>query len=385
MLGKYKKSHLIINVILFILMAFMFLNVFYLRYTSYWFLITTILIPTVLLILIFGYEKKNRRFKYELTFFIFAYSALFLVITYLIGLSIGYTASVYKLNFSNFIHNIIPYFLLIVSSEVLRYEISRKGDGSFLSYVLITIILILVDLSLFVTTYDLNTSDGHLKYVCVIFLPSLFKNVALLYFTKRGGLLPSLVYRIMLDLKLVVLPIFPDFGIYFESIIYTMLPMIMMFLIQFQLKPYIVEDDSNSSRKTILIKYIIFFILLAMVLFVNILVSSVFKYGVSAIGSGSMTPNINKGDAVIFKKLDKKEEPVIGDILVFKKEKRVIVHRIIEIVKIGEEEKIYYTKGDANEKPDGYPIERKDIVGVVKSRIRYIGIPSVALSEIFNK
>ena len=385
MLGKYKKSHLIINVILFILMAFMFLNVFYLRYTSYWFLITTILIPTVLIILIFGYEKKNRRFKYELTFFVFAYSSLFLVITYLIGLSIGYTASVYKLNFSNFIHNIIPYFLLIVSSEVLRYEISRKGDGSFLSYVLITIILIFVDLSLFVTTYDLNTSDGYLKYVCGIFLPSLFKNVALLYFTKRGGLLPSLVYRIMLDLKLVVLPIFPDFGIYFESIIYTMLPMIMLFLIQFQLKPYIVEDDSNSSRKTILIKYIIFFILLAMVLFVNILVSSVFKYGVSAIGSGSMTPNINKGDAVIFEKLDKKEEPVIGDILVFKKEKRVIVHRIIEIVKIGEEERIYYTKGDANEKPDGYPIERKDIVGVVKSRIRYIGIPSVALSEIFNK
>ena len=48
-------------------------------------------------------------------------------------------------------------------------------------------------------------------------------------------------------------------------------------------------------------------------------------------------------------------------------------------------EKIYYTKGDANKDPDGYPIERKSILGIYKTSIKYIGFPSVALGELINK
>lgn len=386
MLKDYKKSHLIINIVLSLLLVFMILNVLIFKSTSYKFLIATILIPTVLLIAIFGYEKKSRRFKYELAFYVFFYSAFFLLATYLIGLFTGFTSNVYKLNFTGLIHNIIPYLLLIIISEVLRYEISRKGDGSTLSYILVTLILIFVDLTLFITTYDLSTGDGQIKYICAVIMPSLFKNIALLYFIKRGGMLSTLIYRILLDLKLVVVPIFPNFGIYFDSIIYTLLPAIMMFVIHFQLKAYKVEEnDTNTNRKSLLIKYIIMFTILTVVLFINILVSNVFRYSMIAIGSGSMTPKINKGDAIVYKRLDKKIEPEVGQILVFRKDKKIIVHRIIEIVDIGNNEKVYYTKGDANDSPDGYPIERKDALGIVKSRIRYIGIPSVMLGELFNK
>lgn len=386
MLRKYKKSHLIINIVLSLLLVFMVLNILIFKNASYEFLIATILIPTILLIAIFGYEKKSRRFKYELAFYVFFYSALFLVVTYIIGLFTGFTSNVYRLNSTGIIHNVIPYLLLIIVSEVLRYDISRKGDGSTLSYVLVTLILILVDLSLFITTYDLSTGDGQIKYICAVIMPSLFKNIALLYFTKRGGMLSTLIYRILLDLKLVVVPIFPNFGIYFDSIIYTLLPAIMMLIIHFQLKAYKVEEnDTTISKKSLLVRYIIMFTILSMVLFVNILVSNVFKYSMIAIGSGSMTPKINKGDAIVYKRLDKKTEPEIGQILVFKKDDKMIVHRIIEIVDIGNNEKVYYTKGDANDSPDGYPIERKSALGIVKYRIRYIGIPSVMLGELFNK
>ena len=126
---NYKKSYLIINVILSILLIFFFFNIFIFKQTSFIFLITSILIPTLLLILTFGYEKKSRRFKYESLFYVFAYCVLFLLITYFIGIFIVFSKNVYKLNFSNLINNIIPYLILIVISEVLRYEISRKGEG----------------------------------------------------------------------------------------------------------------------------------------------------------------------------------------------------------------------------------------------------------------
>ena len=57
------------------------------------------------------------------------------------------------------------------------------------------------------------------------------------------------------------------------------------------------------------------------------------------------------------------------------------MRRIIEIIDIGNGNLVYYTKGDANESPDGYTIEYKDMIGTVLTRIKYIGIPSVLIGE----
>ena len=383
---NYKKSYLIINVILSVLLIFFVANIFIFKQTSFIFLITSILIPTILLILIFGYEKKSRRFKYESLFYVFAYCILFLLITYFIGIFIGFSKNIYKLNFSNLINNIIPYLILIVISEVLRYEISRKGEGSLLSYVLVTAILICVDMSIFLKTYDLSIGDEQIKFICAIVMPSFFKNICLIHFNRNGGIYSSLLYRLLLDLKIFIFPIFPNFGIYWDSVIYTTLPVLMSLIIRLHLKQYKYEYDTRTIlKKGALYNYLFYFILFGLILIINILVSCSFKDNMIAIGSGSMSPKIEKGDAVIYEKFDGKNMPEKEQILVFHKDKKIIVHRIIDVVDINEKEKIYYTKGDNNDSPDGYPIETKDIVGVVKTKIKYIGIPSVLISELIKK
>lgn len=385
MLRNYKKSYLVINTILALLLIFLSFNLWSFKHTSYWFLIITILIPTSLIILLYGYEIKSRRFKYELSFYVFIYVIAFLLITYSIGLFLGFTSNVYKLNFTNLVHNIIPYIVLIFVSEILRYEISRKGDGSVLSYILVTTILTMVDLCLFRNTYDLTTGDGQIKYLCIIFIPNLFKNIILLYFTKYGGIYPSLIYRLLLDLKLVIAPIFPNFGPYFECIINTTLPVLMAFIIHFNLKKFEDEQqniDVKGSRK---FKYVVLAIILAIVIMINLLVGCTLKFSMVAIGSNSMIPAFAKGDVVIYERVSIDKELQEGQIIVFKKDKKTIVHRLIEIVDIGNGEKIYYTKGDANADPDGYPIEKRSIIGVYKASIKYIGYPSVALGELINR
>lgn len=384
MLKNYKRSYLVINIILTLLFIFLCMNLWILKHTSYLSLIITILIPTAIIIGLYGYEFKSRRFKYELSFYVLIYVICFLLITYMLGLFLGFTSNVYKLNFTNLIHNIIPYAILIVICEVLRYEISRKGDGSILSFILVTIILTLVDVTLFRNTYDLSTGDGQIKYMCVIVIPNLFKNVILLYFTKNGGIYPSLIYRLILDLKLVIVPIFPNFGPYFECIINTTLPVLMAFIIQFNLKKF--EDaqeniDVKGSKKY---KYIALSIIIIIIIFLDVLVSCLFRFSMISIGSNSMIPKFAKGDAIIYERLSSSKELEVGQIIVFKKDKKTIVHRLIEIVDIGNGEKVYYTKGDANTDPDGYPIERKNILGVYKLSIKYIGFPSVALGELIN-
>lgn len=386
MLKDYKKSYLVINMILLVLFVFLATNIAYYKQTSYLFCSIALLIPLAIIIFIYGYERKKRRYMYELIFHIFAYSLLFILFTYFLGIFIGFTKSIYKFDLNNILQNVLPYLLLIAVSEIFRYEIVRKGDGSPTSYVLITLILIMIDMCLFLTTYDLSTGDGQIKYICSIILPSIFKNIVLLYFSKKGGPLPSLIYRIMFDLRLVLLPIFPDFGLYFECTINCILPVVFFFLFQFSIK----NDEKNNNegvnvRKKFLHRYLFALVLIIAALTVNILASGYFKYSLIAIGSGSMSPKIEKGDAVLYRRLDKDEDPAVGDILVFKKDHKTVVHRIIEMVDTGKSGKVYYTKGDANESPDGYPIERKDMLGIVMLRIKYIGIPSVFIGEAISK
>ena len=97
-----------------------------------------------------------------------------------------------------------------------------------------------------------------------------------------------------------------------------------------------------------------------------------------------MEPYIAKGDAIVYERFKDSGEVKIGNILVFKKENKIIVHRIIDIVEVNDNEKVYYTKGDANSKEDGFPLTEDEILGVVKLRIKYIGIPSVTLGELLK-
>ena len=94
-----------------------------------------------------------------------------------------------------------------------------------------------------------------------------------------------------------------------------------------------------------------------------------------------MKPNINKGDVVIIKKLDNYESLKIGDVLAFKHDNIIIVHRIVNIIE--EDGKYYfYTKGDNNNSEDNFAIYEDLIVGVVNIRLPFIGYPTVWFNEL---
>ena len=105
-----------------------------------------------------------------------------------------------------------------------------------------------------------------------------------------------------------------------------------------------------------------------------------------AIGSQSMYPNISKGDVVIidqFKNEERCKDVVVGEVLVFKHNNIIIVHRVTDI-KERNGRLIFNTKGDNNNSADVYDIDQSQVVGVAKFKIPLIGMPSVWLSETVN-
>lgn len=382
---RIKKSYVIIDIILSIFIIFLMINIFFIRKCDYFFLIITTLIPFIILILRLGFEKKNKRFTYETMFYMFSYTVIYLIIIYLLGLYTGFNRRIYNLNLYNLISNIIPYFLVIVIGEYFRSEVVRKAENSTLSYILLSISMVLIDCIIYLKTFDLSISDNQIKFICYILLPSVSKNGLLLYISNIGGHYPCIIYRLIMELTIFIIPIEPNFGLYIESVVNTLLPAIIGFLTYYNLGKYrnkeILVKDYNKNGVYSYISIILTVILITSFV---ILSSCKFEYGLISIGSGSMTGTINKGDAVIYKSINKKTKIKKGDILIFSKEGRVIVHRIIRTVKTNEKEIVYYTKGDANKSEDGYPIQKKDIIGIAVKRIRYIGIPSVSLHELIN-
>jgi signal peptidase len=115
---------------------------------------------------------------------------------------------------------------------------------------------------------------------------------------------------------------------------------------------------------------------------VVMLISNQFYYGSFVIATDSMTGEINKGDMVIYERYE--DQLIIeGQVIVFEKNKSMIVHRVADI-KIINGVTRYYTKGDANEDLDAGYITDSNIVGLVNYKIPFVGYPSIWVHSLFK-
>lgn len=91
---------------------------------------------------------------------------------------------------------------------------------------------------------------------------------------------------------------------------------------------------------------------------------------------------LSKGDVVIIKNIFNNYDVLKeGQIIAYKYENVIVVHRIIKI--LDEKDKKYiYTKGDANLQPDNYVVLEENVIGIVKFKIPFIGLPTVWLNNI---
>ena len=94
-----------------------------------------------------------------------------------------------------------------------------------------------------------------------------------------------------------------------------------------------------------------------------------------------MKGTIDKGDVVFLDKYNKTYK--IGDVIAFEYGGTTIIHRIVDINK--GENITYVTKGDYNNSKDSWLVYPKDIKAKCKFKIKYLGWPTVLLSEFLSK
>lgn len=342
---------------------------------------------TVLIKLIFKTKIPLSIYKKQILIFMTIFAIIYLGIFYLFGLYVYYfskTPTVF--GFETLYRYIIPLTIIIISTEEIRQTIIiQNGKINILkkefdiSKILLFINTVLIDVLIYARLYDVTKFDDFLTVIGFIIFASVACNLLYNYITKRYGNRSVIIYKLITILYIYIIPIVPNMYIYFRSFLRMIYPYIIYLILENTYSKTnfaVAYKDKKKSIITITITLIISTL-------ITMLISCEFKYGILVIGSGSMTGTIDIGDSIVYEQY-KKQRINKGDIIVFNVMGIKTIHRVIEIENVNNEIR-YITKGDANEKEDIGYITNKNIIGITKFKIKYIGYPTLWLRELFNK
>ena len=297
---------------------------------------------------------------------------------YFLGIFAGFYRSTVQLTLWSIANYIIPFIIIIISSEITRKNLLLR-ENKILQYIIV-IAMVMLDVVINTNIYNLDSVNDYFTLVTFIIISSIANNIFFNYSVKKfRNATAIIIYKIITTLYMYFIPITPDIYIFLESVFKLILPYIMYAIVQtfYGKKEEIISTKHKRRDTVILIISIIIIVLIIM------LVSCKFKFGALVVGSASMTGTINKGDIIIYEKYEEEEQVKVGSVIVFNNDDTKIIHRIIDKKTIGGK-LIYHTQGDANQtKDEGYRVY-EDIYGQVKLRIPYIGYFTLWINDLLG-
>ena len=346
-----------------------------------------IILLTFLAIKFLGFQKnKKTKMKQYITNVTIVMIILFFVLSYGIGLFVGFLSNSYSRTIEAIISNTFCQLIIIIATEIFRYTVIRANKDKKYVVVFATIIITIFELVTTLQPLSLTDYAGLFRTITATALPIISKNIVISYLVYHIGYVPGLIYRLVMDLYIYIMPIVPDLGDYLNSMLGIGLPFLIYLYASRTINEYnngVERNYGTETFKLIDIPFITFMVVLIC------LISGFFPYYMIGIGSESMTPKILKGDAVIIHKISNKAKKngtaklEEGQIIAFKMRDKTIVHRLVKIEK--KDGVTYYrTKGDANNSNDNINLTINNIYGVVEFKIPYIAKPTIYLTEFLN-
>jgi signal peptidase len=215
--------------------------------------------------------------------------------------------------------------------------------------------------------------------VAVTLFPSIIANLLYHYLTKRYGMYPNMVYRLLITLYVYLIPYIPNVPNVIFAFANIFVPILIFLFIDSLYEKKVRYALQRKSKLTVPITVIA----LAIMIFVVMVISNQFFIGTYVIATESMTGELNKGDAAIYERYDD-QTITEGQVIAFEKNGIVVIHRVVDIQIINGQTR-YFTKGDANEGLDSGFIFDSNIIGLINFKLHYIGYPTLWLRSLFSR
>ena len=303
---------------------------------------------------------------------------LYTVITYLTGVWVGFYSNPSILSGDRFLRYFLPIIVIIIATELIRSVLLAQKNK--IVSVLAFLIGILADLAIGQGIAGVTSLSQFMDVVGLTFFPAITSGMLCQHLVKRYGPVSTIVYRLLLTLPAVILPLTPAIPEVITSFVLVFLPLaVRMFIDLLYEKKQKYATRQRASRWSFVSFAATFLCMVTLV----ILISGQFQYKLLVIATPSMTGSLDVGDAVIYEEYDGDviEE---GDIVVFTKDDQTfVVHRVVG-VEYYDGTLYYTTKGDANlDADDGY-VTSSQIRGIVKLNLPHVGHTSLWLRDLFT-
>lgn len=303
---------------------------------------------------------------------------LYFTVFYLSGLRFGFVKATVPFNLQTLTKRILPILLIIISSEIIRRILHTQESAT--ASALAFLACLLSELAIAGGLHSVATLNTMMDMVGLTLFPAITAGTLCQFISARHGALPPIAYRSLLILTPYFIPIAPAIPDALRSFIVLLLPLVLLlFLRALYEKP---KKCAMASPRTKRLGYISAALGILLSAGFILLVSCQFRFGTIVIATGSMTGELNIGDAIIYERYD---DQLIkeGTVIVFEKDRSLIIHRVVEIEHINGQTR-YYTKGDANEDRDLGFVTDSNIKGITNFKISYIGYPSLWMHRIFE-
>jgi len=302
---------------------------------------------------------------------------LYLSIFYLSGLHFGYIRSTVPFSLSSLGKNILPCLIIIIASEIVRHVlvVQKKPLATALSFA----IGILSQIALTINLQAITHFNAFMDLTALTLFPAFSAGILYTHVSVRYGAIPNILYRACITLSAYFIPLTPNLPDIFIAFSNLLFPLLLFCFLRSLFEPKKKRATEKPQKR--IIAYLSAFIGILLATALLMLISCQFRFGAVVIATESMTGELNVGDAIIYERY---EEQIIseGQIIVFQKEKTLLVHRVVEIENINGQTR-YYTKGDANSYRDDGFVTDSDIVGVTDIKVAHVGYPTLWIRRIF--
>ena len=371
---SYKKL-ILFDIILIIILT---LNSFILNILgNYYYMDIFLLLLLIIFKLFFGFEKDRHRYIKDIFANILIILLISFIIYYIFGIFIGFYRTTNYLTIFGFKTFIIPYILMIIMREYLRCQMLNKTENSKILTIATFIVFVLLELSPSYATTNTSSIYGKFMFAALTVLPVVSNNIVCTYIAKKVGYKVNIFWLLIANLYTVFLPIAPNDGLYIQSLIQFLFPYVLMY----NTYSFFKKRENNVPISYVKKRIYIEIPILAIIVFgLAYFVSGFFRYYAVAVATGSMYPNIKVGDVVIIDQHKDYKTLEVGDVIAYKYNNIVVVHRLCDIVVV-DKDYYFYTKGDNNQMVDDYEVRNENVVGIVRYVVKYIAFPTVWFNE----
>ena len=327
--------------------------------------------------------SPKMRNKYDITQSIVIIVIIYCMIYFSLGLVFGYERSPYSHEVVAILKNLWTFISVIVFQEFTRYQLVKLSPKRIGYYALITALFIIAEIDFWNFSSNFSNNVEFFKYMSQTIVPLIVTNCLFTYLSIMSANLPATIYRCLLMLMTILLPIFPALN----WLIKAMMEIVLVIIASLYVNYVDIKSSRIMTRRQVKKESVVSYIPFVIVLVVLVcFISGTFKYQPIAVLSNSMLPTFARGDAVIMKKIDQKDLKKLkkGTILYYSKEGRLIVHRIVSVKHTDDGKVEVTTKGDNNNSNDPWVITEDDMIGTVSFMIPYIGYPSVWVNELLK-